>query len=77
MKKYGFPRKLTEMVCEMAVIDENETTDFFPVMTSVKQGCLGFLFLLMIDCVMQQTVEGERTRDSMELHYNIGGPGFC
>lgn len=60
----------------MAVIDENETTDLFPVMTSVKQGCLGFLFLLMM-MMMQQTVEGERTRDSMELHYNIGGPGFC
>ena len=69
MKKYGIPTKLIQMVralyenFECAVIDDNETTDFFPVVTGVKQGCCmsGFLFLLAIDWVMQQTVGGERT----------------
>ena len=69
MKKYGIPQKLIKMVQTMykdfqcAVIDENETTDFFPVTTGVKQGCCmsGFLFLLVIDWVMRQTVEGART----------------
>ena len=69
MKKYGILQKLIQMVqtlyedFQCAVIDENKTTDFFPVMTGVKQGCCmsGFLFLLVIDWVMRQTVEGERT----------------
>ena len=69
MKKNGIPQKLIRMVqtlyedFQCAVVDENETTDFFPVLTGVKQGCCmsGFLFLLVIDWVMRQTVEGERT----------------
>nr|KAG5687784.1 hypothetical protein BaRGS_025678 [Batillaria attramentaria] len=69
MKNYGIPQKLIQMVkalyenFQCAVIDENETTDPFPVMTGVKQGCCmsGFLFLLVIDWVMRQTVGGERT----------------
>ena len=69
MKKYGIPQKLIQMVktlyqdFQCAVIDENETTDCFPVRTGVKQGCCmsGLLFLLIIDWVMRQTVEGERT----------------
>ena len=45
MKKYGIPQKLIQMVQSLykdfqcAVIDENETTDFFTVKTGVKQGC--------------------------------------
>ena len=70
MMKYGIPHKLVQMVqtlnkdFQCAVIDESDMTDFFPVMTAVKQGCCmsGFLFLLMIDWVMRQTVEGERTK---------------
>ena len=44
-------------------INGNETTDWFPMTTGLKQGCcrLGFLFLQITDCVMSQTVEGERT----------------
>ena len=69
MKKNGIPQKLIQMVqtlyedFQCAVVDENETTDFFPVLIGVKQGCCmsGFLFLLVIDWVMRQTVEGERT----------------
>ena len=69
MRQYGIPQKLVQMVktlygdFQCSVIDENETTDWFPVMTGVKQGCCmsGFLFLLVIDWVMRKTVEGERT----------------
>ena len=69
MRKYGVPQKLIRMVktlyedFQCSVIDEHETTDWFPVMTGVKQGCCmsGFLFLLVIDWVMRKTLEGERT----------------
>ena len=42
---------------------KRETTDWFPGTTGVKQGCCmsGFLFLLVIDWVMQKTTEGKRT----------------
>lgn len=42
-------------------IKDNETTAPFPAMTGVKQGCFmsEFLFLLIIDWVMQQTVKEE------------------
>ena len=48
---------------QCSVIEDNETTAPFPVITGVKQGCCmsGFLFLLIIDWVMQQTVQEERT----------------
>lgn len=69
MQQYGIPHKLIRMVqalydgFQCAVIDENETTEWFPVMTGVKQGCCmsGFLFLLAIDWVMRKTVEGGKT----------------
>jgi hypothetical protein len=69
MRQYGIPQKLIQMVkalyadFQCSVIDENETTDWFPVITGVKQGCCmsGFLFLLVIDWVMRRTIEGERT----------------
>ena len=69
MRQYGIPQKLIQMTktlykdFQCSVIDENETTEWFPVMTGVKQGCCmsGFLFLLVIDWVMRKTVDGERT----------------
>jgi hypothetical protein len=69
MRQYGIPQKLIRIVrtlyedFQCSVIDENETTEWFPVRTGVKQGCCmsGFLFLLVIDWVMRRTVEGERT----------------
>jgi hypothetical protein len=69
MRQYGILQKLIQMVkalyadFQCSVIDKNETTDWFPVITGVKQGCCmsGFLFLLVIDWVMRRTVEGERT----------------
>ena len=69
MSQYQIPKKLIQMTkalyedFQCSVIDENETTDLFPVRTGVKQGCCmsGFLFLLVIDWVMRKTVDGERT----------------
>ena len=69
MSQYGIPKKVIQMVktlyvdFQCSVVDENETTEWFPVTTGVKQGCCmsGFLFLLVIDWVMRRTVEGERT----------------
>ena len=57
MKRYGIPTKLISMLkalykeFECVVIDENETSEWFHVMTGEKQGCCmsGFLFLLVID----------------------------
>ena len=48
---------------QCAILVEGETTDWFPVITGVKQGCCmsGLLFLLVIDWVMRKTTEGERT----------------
>ena len=69
MRQYGVPHKIIQMVktlyknFQCSVIDESETTDWFPVKTGVKQGCCmsGFLFLIAIDWVMRKTVDGERT----------------
>ena len=69
MRQYGIPTKMVQMVkalyedFQCSVIDEGGTTEWFPVMTGVKQGCCmsGFLFLLVIDWVMRRTTVGERT----------------
>ena len=69
MRQFGIPEKLISMVKSLyrdfmcAVIDENETSDWFQVLTGVKQGCCmsGFLFLLTIDWVMRKTTEDART----------------
>lgn len=56
--KYGIPDNLIQIVKALYyVIEDNKTT--FPVMTGVKQICCmsGFLFLLIIDWVMQQKVK--------------------
>jgi len=65
MKSYGIPDKLIAVVkalykdFECAVIDDNEKTEWFPIKTGVKQGCnmSGFLFLLVIDWIMRETVK--------------------
>ena len=69
MCQYGIPTKMVQMVkalyqdFQCSVIDEGVTTEWFSVMTGVKQGCCmsGFLFLLAIDWVMRRTPVGERT----------------
>ena len=67
MKSYGIPDKLIAVVkalyenFECAVIDDNTNTEWFPIKTGVKQGCnmSGFLFLLVIDWIMKETVKNQ------------------
>ena len=64
MQIYGIPNKIISIVqalydnFECAVIEDNETTEWFKIKTGVKQGCnmSGFLFLLIIDWVMRRSV---------------------
>ena len=66
MAHYGIPKKLINLVkkwydkSRCAVIDGSGTSDWFSVISGVKQGCTmsGFLFLLVIDYVMRTTTEG-------------------
>ena len=48
---------------ERAVIEDNETPDWFQIKTGVKQGCVmsGFLFLLAIDWIMKKRTAGVRS----------------
>ena len=64
MRLYGIPNKIISIIKSLydqfgcAVIDGSETTEWFQVKTGVKQGCnmSGFLFLLVIDWIMKNTV---------------------
>lgn len=75
MKKNGIPSKLIAIVkalykdFQCAVIDEGEKTEWFPVVTRVKQGCCmsGFLFIMKTDWVMRQTVENLDFADDIAL----------
>ncbi len=68
MRHYGIPPKLIKVIKTMydgsqcAVMDESGRMGWFEVKSGVKQGCnmSGFLFLLVIDWVMQQTVTAGR-----------------
>ncbi|PIK46699.1 hypothetical protein BSL78_16437 [Apostichopus japonicus] len=67
-KEYQIPDKIIRIVkalynnVECAVVDEDATTEWFHVTSTVKQGCVksGFLFLLAIDWVMKRVLSGER-----------------
>ncbi len=70
MKKYGIPSKWRIAIVkalfkdfQCVVIDKGETTEWFPVVTRVKQGCCmsGFLFIMKIDWVVRQTEENKKT----------------
>lgn len=69
MRKFGIPNKLIQMVKALyedfkcSLIEDDKTNAPFPVMTGVKQDCCmpGFMFPLIIDWLMQQTVKGKRT----------------
>ncbi|GFR64218.1 retrovirus-related Pol polyprotein from type-2 retrotransposable element R2DM [Elysia marginata] len=60
----GIPGKLIRLIkalydgFQCAIIDENKTTEWLNINTGVKQGCnmSGFLFLLVIDWIMKNTV---------------------
>ena len=68
MKSYGIPIKIIEAIrgiyqgFECAVIEENETSEWFQIKTGVRQGSVvsGFLFLLAIDWVMRKTTVDKR-----------------
>ena len=47
---------------ECAVVDRNETSDWFMIRTGVQQGCAisGFLFLLCLDGLMKATEDKRR-----------------
>jgi len=67
MNQYGIPQKIINIVTglydgfECAVVKEDATSEWFELTTGVKQGCTipGFLFLLIIDSVMRNTVKEE------------------
>jgi len=64
MRSYGIPSKIINMVkavyndFECAVVDGEDTMEWFKIKTGVKQGCnmSGLLFLLVVDWVMRHTL---------------------
>ena len=68
MKAYSTPDKLIRMVkmmyddFECSILEEEEQTRWFKIITDVKQGCImsGFLFLLTVDWTMRRTTERHR-----------------
>ena len=69
MRSYGIPEKLTNIIKEFykdfkcSVEDSGETSEWFDVLTGVKQGCnmSGFLFLLAMDWIMRRTTDENHT----------------
>ena len=69
MQSYGKPSKFIRMVklfhsnTKCALIDGAGKSDWFTEKSGVKQGCAmsGFLFLLVIDCIMCRTTEQGNT----------------
>ena len=69
MRSYGIPEKLINIIKEFyrdfkfSIEDNGETSEWFEVLTSVKQGCnmSGFLFLLATDWIMRRTTDGNLT----------------
>ena len=64
MRSYGIPSKIINMVkalyddFQCAVVDGQDTTEWFKIKTGVKQGCnmSDLLFLLVVDWVMRNTL---------------------
>ena len=69
MRSYGIPSKIINMVKELyddfecAVVDGQDTTEWFKIKTGVKQGCnmSGLLFLLVVDWVMRNALQERNT----------------
>ena len=65
MRSYGIPSKIINMVkalyadFECAVVDGQDTMEWFKIKTGVKQGCnmSGLLFLLVVDWVLRNTLK--------------------
>ena len=68
LRSYGVPTKLIQIIKALytnstcAVLDGGGRTDWFEVVSGVRQGCTmsGFLFLTVVDWVMRKTTEGPR-----------------
>ena len=69
MAVYGIPAKLIRIVqelyknSEICVINNGVQSEWLKVISGVKQGCSmsGFLFILVLDWIMRQSVEDENT----------------
>ena len=70
MRSYGIPSKIINTVkalyanFECAVVDGQDTTEWFKIKTGLKQGCnvSGLLFALVVDWVMRNTWKKGNTR---------------
>ena len=68
LRHYGIPDNFVDIIQELydgstsCVVDNGRTSDWFPVETGVKQGCVmsGFLFNIIIDWVMRNTTNARR-----------------
>ena len=69
MRSYGIPSKIITMVkalydyFDCAVVDGQDTTEWFKIKTGVKQGCnmSGLLFLQVVDWVMRSALQEGNT----------------
>ena len=69
MASYGILNKIIKMVqifyedSECGVLDEGDQSERFKVKTGVKQGDVvsGFIFLMVVDWIMERTTEGNKT----------------
>ena len=75
MRSYSIPSKIVSMVkalydnFECAVVDGQDTIEWFKIQTGVKQGCnmSGLLFLLVVDWVMRNTLQEGNTAQSSRI----------
>jgi hypothetical protein len=68
MRSYGIPSKLVNITkilykdfSSAVVCESNKLSEFFPINTGVKQGCIlsPFLFIMAIDWLMTTTLKGK------------------
>ena len=69
MRAYNIPSKLVNITkllykdfCSAVVCDNNQMSEFFPINTGVKHGCIlsPFLFIMAIDWLMSTTTKDKR-----------------
>ena len=67
LRHYGIPDNFVDSIQELydgstcCVVENRRTSDWFPVETGVKQGCVmsGFLFNIIIDWVIRNTTSSK------------------
>ena len=73
MRSYGIPAKIINMAkalyddLECAVVDGQDTTEWFKIKTGAKQGCnmSDVLFLLVVDWVMRNALQEGNTGETV------------